>query len=301
MPGTPPAVRAMAIVQVSVLRGGQHDHRTLPAAADEAHRRAGRLGGRRGGGGDADRAAEARAGAAGGDRGGLSGRAASRCRTGARRPTASPSASRRRRPSSPRAPTMARWRRTPTARTRLPVCTCPPCSRRCPTGASARPWVMTSGDQFRPGAAAQPDQRHVEAGLQRDQGARRQDQHPADAGADRHRAVLGSDAAGRLLAGGALGGGRARSRPERQRAPARAGGDGHGRRADRRVRRQVHVQLLAAGHGHPQRRGRRPRPGLDAVHRHADAPRVSVRPLHRVRRRSAPCSPPRSAPAPRPS
>ena len=42
------------------------------------------------------------------------------------------------------------------------------------------------------------------------------------------------------------------------------------------------------------------RSGLDAVHRHADASRVSVRPLHRVRRRSAPCSRPRSAPARRP-
>ena len=59
--------------------------------------------------------------------------------------------------------------------------------------------------------------------------------------------------------------------------------------------------LWRAGHRHPQRRHRRqrrdrPGPGLDAVHRHADASRVSVRPLHRVRRPSAPCSPPRSAP-----
>ena len=41
-------------------------------------------------------------------------------------------------------------------------------------------------------------------------------------------------------------------------------------------------------------------PGWTAVHRHADAPRVSVRPLHRVRRPWAPCSQPRSAPGPRP-
>ena len=45
----------------------------------------------------------------------------------------------------------------------------------------------------------------LEARLRGDQGARRQDQHAAHAGADRDRAVLGGDGAGRLLAGGPLG------------------------------------------------------------------------------------------------
>ena len=159
-----------------------------------------------------------------------------------------------------------------------------------PGGAPLGQAPAVGHDQRRPvppGPAAQPDERGLGAGLQRDQGARREEQHPAHAGADRHREVLGGDGPGRLLAGRALGRERARPRRHRQRAPVRGGGDGDGRRADRRVRRQVHLQLLASGHRHPQRRPRRQRrhrarSGLDAVHRHADAPRVSVRPLHRV-------------------
>ena len=50
------------------------------------------------------------------------------------------------------APTMARWRRTPTARTRLPASTCPRVFPAVPHWGKRKPWVMTSGDQFRPGA-----------------------------------------------------------------------------------------------------------------------------------------------------
>ena len=44
-----------------------------------------------------------------------------------------------------------------------------------------------------------------------------------------------------------------------QRAPVRRGGAGDGRRDDRRLRRQVPLQLLAPGHRDPQRRHRRQR------------------------------------------
>ena len=150
-----------------------------------------------------------------------------------------------------------------------------------------RPWIMSRGDQFRPGPPPAPDERDVDARLHRDQGDRRQGQHAADAGADGDREILGGDVAGGLLAGRAVRGERARARRHGQRPAPRRGGHGHGRRADRRVRREVHVQLLAADHRDPQRTRRQRRDDargrLDAVHRHADAPRVPVRALHRVR------------------
>ena len=62
------------------------------------------------------------------------------------------------------------------------------------------------------------------------------------------------------------------------------------RRVDRRHGRQIPLPLLAASDGDPQRghrRQRRDRTGavVDAVHRHPHAPRVSLRALHRLRRR----------------
>ena len=94
---------------------------------------------------------EARAGPAGGDRGRLSGRAEVAARRRARRPTASRSASRRRPPSWRRAPTTARSR----PNTYRPHTTAgvyvPTVFPAVPHWGKRKPWVMTSGDQFRPG------------------------------------------------------------------------------------------------------------------------------------------------------
>ena len=53
--------------------------------------------------------------------------------------------------------------------------------------------------------------------------------------------------------------------------------------------------VTAIRNGDSRQRCHRARARLDAVHRHADAPRVSVRPLHHLRLHSAPCSRRRSA------
>ena len=78
-------------------------------------------------------------------------------------------------------------------------------------------------------------------------------------------------------------------------APAGGGRDGHGRRADRRLRRQVRLQLLAPDHGHSQRRGDARDPGWTPfietpMHPGIRAPIASCQGLW------APCSRPRSAP-----
>ena len=129
------------------------------------------------------------------------------------------------------------------------------------------------------------------ARLQRDQGARRQEQHAPQRRADRDRPLLGVLAAADLSRRRALGRQHAGARGDAERAPVRRGDASHGRRDDRHLRRQVPLQLLAAGHRDPQRRHRRQRCDrarcvVDAVHRHADAPRVSERAQHpRGRRR----------------
>ena len=89
------------------------------------------------------------------------------------------------------------------------------------------------------------------------------------------------------------GGRRARPDAGRERPAVRAGQRRERRRVHRLVRRQVHLQLLAAGDGDPRRRhGRQPghRSGrdLDAAHRHAEPPVLRVEPLE-----------PRAGPRPR--
>ncbi len=93
-----------------------------------------------------------------------------------------------------------------------------------------------------------------------------------------------------------------RSRGDAERSTFCGGGASRRRCAARGIRRQVSLQLLAAGYRDPQRRPRRQRRDgagclVDAVHRNADAPGVSVRALHRRRQPSALCSRRRSAPA----
>ena len=147
-----------------------------------------------------------------------------------------------------------------------------------------------------PGPAAGLDQRHVEAGLRRDQGPRRQEQHPSARRSRPPSRKFWEATAPAVYWPVARSVATAPGRDAiRERAPAGRGRDGHGRRAHRRVRRQVHLQLLAPGHGHPQWRSRRQRchrarSGLDTLHRHADAPRVSRAPTASSPRRSAPCS-----------
>ena len=201
-----------------------------------------------------------------GDRGGLPGGHEAAARTG-------PATDRRRRRRGagggrrprPRAPAMARPPPTRIDPTRRPESTCRRRLPAVPHWGKRRPWVMTSGDQFRPGPPPGLTSDDLDAGLQRDQGDRREEQHPAHPGADRHRPLLGGDGPDGLLARGALGGDRARSRRDRQCSPAGGGRDGHGRRAHRRLRRQVRVQLLASDHGHPQRRPRRQRRHRSAI------------------------------------
>ncbi|MCK7501753.1 MAG: hypothetical protein MZW92_75965 [Comamonadaceae bacterium] len=78
--------------------------------------------------------------------------------------------------------------------------------------------------------------------------------------ADRDRALLGVPRCPPIYYGvRALGGRAARPRRRAQRAAARRGGAGDGRRADRRLRRQVPLRLLASGDRDPQRRHRRQR------------------------------------------
>ena len=151
-----------------------------------------------------------------------------------------------------------------------------------------KPWVMDRPDQFRPGPppALTSDTWTRDFNEVKTLG---EEQRPAHAGADGDGQVLGGDRARRLLAGSPFGRHRARPRCHGQRAPARGGGDGHGRRAHRGLRREIHLQLLAPGHRHSQRRPRwkrrdHARARLVALHRHTHAPRVSLRPLHRLGR-----------------
>ena len=178
-PATPPAVRIMAIVQVSVFEAVNAITAPLPADAREDRRAARRLGRRRGRRRDADGALEAHADAAGGDRGRLSGRP----ETGARR-RGEDRRDRGRRAGGGGVPGPCEdgmglpdtYRPHTTAGVYVP--TLPPAV---PNWGKRKPWVH---DQRRPvpaGPPARPDQRDVGAGLQRDQGDRREEQHPAHA------------------------------------------------------------------------------------------------------------------------
>ena len=77
--------------------------------------------------------------------------------------------------------------------------------------ARAKPWVMKSADQVRPGAAARSQERALCPRLQRDQGAGRRQEHQAHGRADRGGQVL--DPA--ELRPGVAGGGRVSCRPRR--------------------------------------------------------------------------------------
>ena len=115
-----------------------------------------------------------------------------------------------------------------------------------------------------------------------------QEQYDENCGADRDRALLGSDRADDLLSGRAFSRQYARQGGDAERAALRADRRGDRRRDDRGLRCQVPLQLLATGHrdsqrGHRRQRCDRTRRRLAAVHRHADAPRISLRALHRLR------------------
>ena len=128
-----------------------------------------------------------------------------------------------------------------------------------PHWAQRKPWLMASAAQFRPGAAARAHQRRLGARLQRGQGARRQGStqrtpsRPRSRASGSTRCRRSTTACVRSVA--------AQPGPRRraERAPLRRRRAGDGRRADRRLRRQVPLQLLAPGHRDPQRRQRRQR------------------------------------------
>ena len=83
--------------------------------------------------------------------------------------------------------------------------------------------------------------------LQRDEDARRREEHDAHAGADRRGEVLdpGQSRPG-LAGGGAPARGREGARPRRDRAPVRAAQHGRRQHLHHRLGREVHLQFLAA-------------------------------------------------------
>ena len=187
-----------------------------------------------------------------------------------------------------------RRRRVRSLSTRIAPTPLPASTYRRYSGGAALGQATALGDDQRrpvpPRPAAGPDQRHVEArtstrvkALGAMTGTQRTPEQTAIA------EVWEATRSGGVLAGRALGRERAWPRRDRQRAPSGGGGDGHGRCADRRLRRQVHLQLLAAGHGHPQRRRRCPRirPGHRSSTRRCSP---SIRALTAsCRHRSVPC------------
>ena len=133
-----------------------------------------------------------------------------------------------------------------------------------------QPFSLDSADQFRPERSAGARQQEVGTRLQRGQGDRLEHEHDADGRADARSPLLG----------GAAGAAGTRLVPQvRARPPAGRRGCGavHGddlrdlrRRADRLLRREVPLRVLAADHRDPGRRhGRQRRDGrrpcLDAA------------------------------------
>ena len=91
------------------------------------------------------------------------------------------------------------------------------------------PWVMSSGDEFRPGAAAGAHLADLDRRRQRDPRDRRPARQ-AHRRADRDRPLLGADRAALLEPDRPPARRRQEARPHRQRAAVRAGCAGHGRR-----------------------------------------------------------------------
>ena len=141
-----------------------------------------------------------------------------------------------------------------------------------------RPFVIKRASQFRPEAPPALSSRawRVSSTRRRPTGPR-----PAPCGrpTDRRRVVLQRQRSepdqpglpGRLRI--------ARPRPRRRRTPDRNGREHDGRRRHRLLGRQVHLPVLAADHGDPQRRHRQQpgdhrRPDVDAAAHNAQPPRV---------------------------
>ena len=300
--GPPPANRAMAIVQYRRLRSRERDHQALSRRRVEAGSGAGRVGRRRGRGREPHRARQAAPVSAGGDRRRLPGGAGERSPTARPRLRASPWASRPpRRSWQSRADDGAAAAETyrPHTAAGVYVPTVIPAATHWP---QRKPWLMTSPSQFRPGpppaltsALWARDYNEIKALGGKSSSRRTAEQTQI---ASFWEATLPPIYNGIVLSVADA----ARARGDAERAAVRGGGAGRGRCAARGVRRQVPLQLLAAGHRDPQRRPRRQRRDrarclVDAVHRNADAPRVSVRALHRRRRPSARCCRRRSAAA----
>jgi hypothetical protein len=125
------------------------------------------------------------------------------------------------------------------------------------------PWILSRTDQFRPGPPPALDSETWAKDLQEVKLLGREDRFAAHPGPDGHRSILGRDAPAHLPRRRAQRGQDARPLGGRQRAAAGRRLGCRRRRAHRRLRREVHLQLLAAGHRDPQRPHDEGRQGRD--------------------------------------
>ncbi len=155
--------------------------------------------------------------------------------------------------------------------------------------ARAKPWVLKSADQFRPGPPPQLSSALYARDYNETKGLGGDQEHSANARADRGGEVLGhSQSRPSMASGSAPTFGGERTFPRRECTPVRAAQHGHSQHVHQRLGCEIHLQLLASGHRHSQRRhGRqrryRARPRLDAVGNDTDASRIPIAGEHHLR------------------
>ena len=126
-----------------------------------------------------------------------------------------------------------------------------------------QPFVVPTAGPVHAAASAGAEQQGMGRGVQRGQVARPEHEHDPHGRADRRRGVLPRQRESPVQPSGPGPGGLEEPRQRRDRAPRRDGQRGRRRRRYLRHERQVHLPLLAAGHGDRPDRGHggRLRPG----------------------------------------